>query len=75
MSRLLSGLDQNSHDNPSPGQCPARQAAHKAGIPFATPSYNVNMVCGSGLMSIISATQHIQCNPQGEQDFFQSALP
>jgi len=46
------------------GQCPARQAAHKAGIPFTTPSYNVNMVCGSGLMSLISATQHVQCNPQ-----------
>jgi len=46
------------------GQCPARQAAHKAGIPFTTPSYNVNMVCGSGMMSLISATQHVQCNPQ-----------
>ena len=36
------------------GQCPARQAAVFAGVPYKVPAYNVNMVCGSGLVSVIN---------------------
>src|SRR5215207_6023582 len=37
------------------GQVPARQAAHKAGIPMNVPSVNVNKVCLSGLNTIYQA--------------------
>lgn len=43
------------------GQNPARQAARKAGIPDHTGSFTVNKVCGSGLKSIMLATQAIKC--------------
>jgi acetyl-CoA C-acetyltransferase len=42
------------------GQNPARQIAVHAGIPFVTPGMTVNEVCGSGLKSIILASQAIQ---------------
>lgn len=45
------------------GQCPARQAAVRAGIPHNVPSYNVNMVCGSGMLAIVNAHNHILLNP------------
>jgi acetyl-CoA C-acetyltransferase len=38
----------------------ARQAAIKAGIPHSVPAYSVNMICGSGMKSIISAFQNIK---------------
>ena len=38
---------------------PARQAAIGAGLPVSTPAMTVNRVCGSGLQSVISATQEI----------------
>ena len=38
----------------------ARQAAIKAGIPQEVPAYGVNMICGSGMKSIINACQAIQ---------------
>ncbi|QDR81196.1 acetyl-CoA C-acetyltransferase [Sporomusa termitida] len=41
------------------GQNPARQAAIKAGLPVAVPSYTVNKVCGSGLKAVNSAAQSI----------------
>ena len=41
------------------GQNPARQAAVKAGVPVAVPSYTVSMVCGSGLKAIIEASRAI----------------
>jgi len=41
------------------GQNPARQAAIKAGIPIEIPSYTVNLVCGSGLKTIMLAAQQI----------------
>jgi acetyl-CoA C-acetyltransferase len=42
------------------GQCPARQAAAKAGIPMTTPSLTVNKVCLSGLDAIALADQLIR---------------
>ncbi|HGN1704541.1 TPA: acetyl-CoA C-acetyltransferase [Providencia rettgeri] len=42
------------------GQNPARQAALQAGIPETTPATTLNMVCGSGLKSIIIAAQTIR---------------
>ncbi len=42
------------------GQNPARQAAANAGISQYTPAMTVNVVCGSGLESIIMATQAIR---------------
>ncbi len=43
------------------GQAPARQAAIFAGLPDRTPCATVNKVCGSGLQTIIQATQALQC--------------
>ncbi|MEO6821565.1 MAG: acetyl-CoA C-acetyltransferase [Candidatus Nanopelagicales bacterium] len=42
------------------GQCPARQAAVKAGIPMTTPSLTVDKVCLSGLDAIALADQLIR---------------
>src|SRR6266571_6274838 len=41
------------------GPNPARQIAHRAGIPDSSPGYTVNMACGSGLRAILSAYQSI----------------
>ncbi|MCL2413879.1 MAG: acetyl-CoA C-acetyltransferase [Bacteroidales bacterium] len=38
----------------------ARQAAIKAGIPHSVPAYSINMICGSGMKSIITAYQNIK---------------
>ena len=38
----------------------ARQAAIKAGIPHNVPAYGLNMICGSGMKSIILACQSIR---------------
>jgi len=38
----------------------ARQAAVKAGIPYSVPAYGINMICGSGMKSIITAYQNIK---------------
>lgn len=37
------------------GQGVARQASIKAGIPETTPAYSTNMVCGSGLKTVMNA--------------------
>ncbi len=37
------------------GQGPGRQVAIKAGIPDSVPAYSLNMVCGSGMKSVINA--------------------
>ena len=42
------------------GQNPARQASAKAGIPFSVPACGVNMLCGSGLRSVVLAYQAIK---------------
>lgn len=39
---------------------PARQAAIKGGLPYSVPAYTVNMVCASGLYSIILGDQAIR---------------
>lgn len=41
------------------GQNPARQASLKAGIPIKTPAYLINMLCGSGLKSVMLGYQSI----------------
>ncbi|MCV9878571.1 acetyl-CoA C-acetyltransferase [Brenneria izbisi] len=41
------------------GQNPARQALLHAGLPHTTPATSINMVCGSGLQSVIFAAQSI----------------
>ncbi|MBC3411914.1 acetyl-CoA C-acetyltransferase [Pseudomonas sp. SWRI107] len=43
------------------GQNPARQAAVKAGLPFAVPALTLNKVCGSGLKALHLAAQAIRC--------------
>lgn len=43
------------------GQNPARQAAVNAGIPYSVPAHLINMLCGSGLKSVISGCQSIKC--------------
>ena len=48
------------------GQNPARQAAANAGISQYTPAVTVNVVCGSGLESIIMATQAIRAGDAGD---------
>src|SRR3979411_2244398 len=41
------------------GQTPARQASIAAGIPVETPSWGVNMLCGSGLRAVALGYQAI----------------
>ena len=41
------------------GQNVARQAAVKAGIPYAVPAYTINMHCGSGMKSLIEGARSI----------------
>jgi acetyl-CoA C-acetyltransferase len=41
------------------GPNPARQIAHRAGVPDTAPAYTVNMACGSSLRAMISACQSI----------------
>jgi acetyl-CoA C-acetyltransferase len=42
------------------GQAPARQAALKAGVPNTVSAVTVNKVCGSGLKSVMLASQAIK---------------
>jgi len=41
------------------GPNPARQIAHRTGIPDSAPAYTVNMACGSSLRAILNACQSI----------------
>ena len=41
------------------GQNVARQVGVKAGLPLSVPAYTVNMVCGSGMKSVIEAARSI----------------
>lgn len=47
------------------GQAPARQAAIHGGVPAEVPSMTINKVCGSGLKTVMMATQSIRA---GDQD-------
>lgn len=42
------------------GQGPGRQVAIKAGIPVEIPAYSINMLCGSGMKSIMTAYTSIR---------------
>ena len=42
-----------------------RQVAIKAGIPYEVPAYSVNIICGSGMKSVITAFSNIKA---GEAD-------
>ncbi|HMM49788.1 MAG TPA: acetyl-CoA C-acetyltransferase [Miltoncostaeaceae bacterium] len=42
------------------GQGPARQAAVAAGVPHEIPATTVNMLCGSGLRSVVMAAQAVR---------------
>jgi acetyl-CoA C-acetyltransferase len=42
------------------GQGPARQAAVNAGIPYETPAWSLNQICGSGLRAVAVGMQQIQ---------------
>jgi acetyl-CoA C-acetyltransferase len=42
----------------------SRVAAGDAGIPYETPAFNVNRLCGSGLQAIISAAQALKLGMQ-----------
>ncbi len=41
------------------GPNPARQIAHRAGIPDTSPAYTINMACGSSLRAILTAYESI----------------
>ncbi len=41
------------------GQGPARQAAVKAGIPYDSPAWSVNQICGSGLRAVALGAQQV----------------
>ena len=45
--------------NAGQGQGVIRQAAIKAGVPAEVPAYGINMVCGSGLKSVMTAYNDI----------------
>ncbi|MTI17137.1 acetyl-CoA C-acetyltransferase [Rhodobacteraceae bacterium RKSG542] len=42
------------------GMGPGRQAAIYAGIPQEVPAYTLNMICGSGMKSVMEAAAHIK---------------
>jgi acetyl-CoA C-acetyltransferase len=46
------------------GQCPARQAAIKAGVPEDVPAYTVNRVCVSGAVAITAGANAIKAGDQ-----------
>lgn len=41
------------------GMNPARQAAIKAGLSYASPAYTINQVCGSGMRAVIDGAHYI----------------
>lgn len=42
------------------GQGVARQVAIKGGVPFEVPAYGINMVCGSGMKTVMNAVMSIR---------------
>ena len=42
------------------GMSVGRQAAIYAGIPETVPAYTLNMVCGSGMKTVMDAASHIK---------------
>jgi len=43
------------------GQAPATLASLKGGLPEETSCLTINKVCGSGLMAVMMAAQHVKC--------------
>ncbi len=41
------------------GQGPARQASIKAGLPYGTPAWSINQICGSGLRAVALGAQQV----------------
>ena len=41
------------------GQGPARQASMKAGLPYTTPAWSLNQICGSGLRAVALGAQQV----------------
>jgi acetyl-CoA C-acetyltransferase len=41
------------------GPNPARQVAHRTGIPWSVPAYTINKACASGMQALASAAQSI----------------
>ena len=41
------------------GQGPARQASVKAGIPYESPAWSINQICGSGLRAVALGAQQV----------------
>ncbi len=41
------------------GQNPARQASVAAGVPYETPAWSINQLCGSGLRAVAIGYQHV----------------
>ncbi len=41
------------------GQGPARQASVKAGLPYSTPAWSINQICGSGLRAVALGAQQV----------------
>jgi acetyl-CoA C-acetyltransferase len=57
-----SDVDETVMGNARPagvGPNPARQIAHRAGVPDTSPAHTINMACGSSLRAILSAHQSI----------------
>ena len=42
------------------GMGPGRQAAIQAGVPETVPAYTLNMICGSGMKTVMDAASHIK---------------
>lgn len=47
------------------GQAPARQAAHRAGVPWDAPATSVNKMCGSGMKTVMQAHDAIAAGSAG----------
>jgi acetyl-CoA C-acetyltransferase len=41
------------------GQGPARQASVKAGVPYESPAWSINQICGSGLRAVALGAQQV----------------
>ncbi|MGD2115458.1 MAG: thiolase family protein [Acidobacteriota bacterium] len=41
------------------GPNPARQIAHRAGVPDGKPAYTINQACASGIQTVLSGARHI----------------
>lgn len=55
VEEVIFGHARQAGNGPNPG----RQIGYRAGIPETSPAWTVNRACGSGLQSIVSASQSI----------------